>query len=378
MKILTIGCGYIGSVLVRHLSERIPSAEIAVSDENREAIMKAISSIGRGNVKPLQLNIHDYDRLVKVAEDFDILVGLAPGRLGYKTVEAAIDAGVNMVDLSYMQEDPMTLNDRALKAGVTVIPDCGVAPGLSHILVGRAVSMLDKVKNVIILVGGIPQNRIPPLDYKVTWCVEDLIEEYVRRPKIVKNGKTIEAEALDGLEEVDFPGIGKLEAFYTDGVRTLHHSIKGVENMWEKTLRYPGHAEKIKLLRDLGFFDETLIDGVSPRSLTIRVLERKLSLPEIKDLVAMRVDVDGVKNGREICYSYILIDYYDDERKVTAMGRTTAYTASAVIQLLARGEIKEAGVIPPERLGMDRKCFERIMEELERDGIRVRLLTSSR
>jgi saccharopine dehydrogenase-like NADP-dependent oxidoreductase len=378
MKILTIGCGYIGSVLVRHLSERIPSAEIAVSDENREAIMKAISSIGRGNVKPLQLNIHDYDRLVKVAEDFDILVGLAPGRLGYKTVEAAIDAGVNMVDLSYMQEDPMTLNDRALKAGVTVIPDCGVAPGLSHILVGRAVSMLDKVKNVIILVGGIPQNRIPPLDYKVTWCVEDLIEEYVRRPKIVKNGKTIEAEALDGLEEVDFPGIGKLEAFYTDGVRTLHHSIKGVENMWEKTLRYPGHAEKIKLLRDLGFFDETPIDGVSSRSLTIRVLERKLSLPEIKDLVAMRVDVDGVKNGREICYSYILIDYYDDERKVTAMGRTTAYTASAVIQLLARGEIKEAGVIPPERLGMDRKCFERIMEELERDGIRVRLLTSSR
>jgi len=378
MKILTIGCGYIGSVLVRHLSERIPSAEIAVSDENREAIMKAISSIGRGNVKPLQLNIHDYDRLVKVAEDFDILVGLAPGRLGYKTVEAAIDAGVNMVDLSYMQEDPMTLNDRALKAGVTVIPDCGVAPGLSHILVGRAVSMLDKVKNVIILVGGIPQNRIPPLDYKVTWCVEDLIEEYVRRPKIVKNGKTIEVEALDGLEEVDFPGIGKLEAFYTDGVRTLHHSIKGVENMWEKTLRYPGHAEKIKLLRDLGFFDETPIDGVSSRSLTIRVLERKLSLPEIKDLVAMRVDVDGVKNGREICYSYILIDYYDDERKVTAMGRTTAYTASAVIQLLARGEIKEAGVIPPERLGMDRKCFERIMEELERDGIRVRLLTSSR
>jgi len=378
MKILTIGCGYIGSVLVRHLSERIPSAEIAVSDENREAIMKAISSIGRGNVKPLQLNIHDYDRLVKVAEDFDILVGLAPGRLGYKTVEAAIEAGVNMVDLSYMQEDPMTLNDRALKAGVTVIPDCGVAPGLSHILVGRAVSMLDKVKNVIILVGGIPQNRIPPLDYKVTWCVEDLIEEYVRRPKIVKNGKTIEVEALDGLEEVDFPGIGKLEAFYTDGVRTLHHSIKGVENMREKTLRYPGHAEKIKLLRDLGFFDETPIDGVSPRSLTIRVLERKLSLPEIKDLVAMRVDVDGVKNGREICYSYILIDYYDDGRKVTAMGRTTAYTASAVIQLLARGEIKEAGVIPPERLGMDRKCFERIMEELERDGIRVRLLTSSR
>ncbi len=375
MKILTIGCGYIGSVLVRHLSERIPSAEIVVSDESREAIEKATSSIGRGNVKPLQLNIRDYDRLVKAAENFDILVGLAPGRLGYKTVEAAIDAGVNMVDLSYMREDPMTLNDRALKAGVTVIPDCGVAPGLSHILVGRAVSMLDKVKDVFILVGGIPQNQIPPLDYKVTWCVEDLIEEYVRRPKIVKNGRTIEVEALDGLEEVDFPGIGRLEAFYTDGVRTLHHSIKGVENMWEKTLRYPGHAEKIKLLRDLGFFDEEPIDGLSPRSLTVKVFERKLSLHEVKDFVVMKVEVDGFKNGRETHHSYTLIDYYDDERKVTAMGRTTAYTASAVIQLLARGEIKGVGIVPPERLGMDGKCFERIMEELEKDGIKVKPLT---
>jgi len=375
MKILTIGCGYIGSVLVRHLSERIPSAEIVVSDESREAIEKATSSIGRGNVKPLQLNIRDYDRLVKAAENFDILVGLAPGRLGYKTVEAAIDAGVNMVDLSYMREDPMTLNDRALKAGVTVIPDCGVAPGLSHILVGRAVSMLDKVKDVFILVGGIPQNRVPPLDYKVTWCVEDLIEEYVRRPKIVKNGRTIEVEALDGLEEVDFPGIGRLEAFYTDGVRTLHHSIKGVENMWEKTLRYPGHAEKIKLLRDLGFFDEEPIDGLSPRSLTVKVFERKLSLHEVKDFVVMKVEVDGVKNGRETHHSYTLIDYYDDERRVTAMGRTTAYTASAVIQLLARGEIKGVGIVPPERLGMDGKCFERIMEELEKDGIKVKPLT---
>jgi saccharopine dehydrogenase-like NADP-dependent oxidoreductase len=375
MKILTIGCGYIGSVLVRHLSERIPSAEIVVSDESREAIEKATSSIGRGNVKPLQLNIRDYDRLVKAAENFDILVGLAPGRLGYKTVEAAIDAGVNMVDLSYMREDPMTLNDRALKAGVTVIPDCGVAPGLSHILVGRAVSMLDKVKDVFILVGGIPQNRVPPLDYKVTWCVEDLIEEYVRRPKIVKNGRTIEVEALDGLEEVDFPGIGRLEAFYTDGVRTLHHSIKGVENMWEKTLRYPGHAEKIKLLRDLGFFDEEPIDGLSPRSLTVKVFERRLSLHEVKDFVVMKVEVDGFKNGRETHHSYTLIDYYDDERKVTAMGRTTAYTASAVIQLLARGEIKGVGIVPPERLGMDGKCFERIMEELEKDGIKVKPLT---
>ncbi|MBS7611905.1 saccharopine dehydrogenase family protein [Candidatus Bathyarchaeota archaeon] len=376
MKILTIGCGYIGSVLARHLSERIPLAEIVISDESKEAVEKAASSIGRENVKPLQLNIRDYDRLVKMAENFDILVGLAPGKLGYKTVEAAIEAGVDMVDLSYMPEDPMTLNDKALKAGVTIIPDCGLAPGLSHILVGRTVSMLDEVKNVVIFVGGIPQRRIPPLDYKVTWCVEDLIEEYVRKPKVVKNGKTVEVEALDGLEEIEFPGVGKLEAFYTDGVRTLHHSIKCVENMWEKTLRYPGHAEKIRLLRDLGFFNEEPIDGISPRSLTIKVFERKLSVPNIKDLVAMKVEVDGIKNSQETCYSYFLLDYYDEKKKVTAMGRTTAYTASAVIQLLAKKEIGEIGIIPPERLGMNEKYFGRIIKELEKDGIRIKQLST--
>lgn len=374
MRILTIGCGYIGSVLAKHLSEKAPFAEIAISDENKGAVEKVASSIGRENIKPLQLNIRDYDRLVKTAENFDILVGLAPGKLGYKTVEAAIEAGVDMVDLSYMPEDLMTLNDRALKAGVTIIPDCGLAPGLSHILVGRAVSMLDEVENVTILVGGIPQKRIPPLDYKVTWCVEDLIEEYTRKARIVRSGETVEVEALDGLEEVEFPGIGKLEAFYTDGVRTLHHSVKGVENMWEKTLRYTGHAEKMRLLRDLGFFDEKPVDDVSPRTLTIKVFERKLSLPEVEDLVAMKVDVDGVKNSRKAHYSYILLDYYDEKKRVTAMGRTTAYTASAVIQLLLKKEIEEIGIVPPEKLGMNEKYFGKIIEELEKEGMKIEQL----
>ncbi len=367
-----MGCGYIGSVLVKHLSERAPSAEIVISDENKETIERVVLLINRDKVSSFQLNFSDYDRLVKVARDFDILIGLAPGRLGYKTMKAAIEASVDMVDLSYMPEDPLTLNEDALKAGVTIIPDCGVAPGLSNILVGRAVSMLDKVKSVHILVGGLPQMRIPPLDYKVTWCVEDLIEEYVRKAKIVKDSITIEVEALDGLEEIEFPSVGKLEAFYTDGVRTLHHTIKGVNDMWEKTLRYPGHAEKIKLLRDLGFFDEKpMIKGISPRSITAKLLEQKLSMPEIKDLLAMRVEVDGVREGVKIRYIYEILDYYDERKNVTAMGRTTAYTASIVIQLLAENVIRENGIVPPEKLGMREDVFDRILMELERDGIKV-------
>lgn len=379
MKILTIGCGYIGSVLVEHLVEKLSSADMVISDENEEMIKRVADNINKNNVRSLQLDVSDYRKLVSTMKNFNIVVGLAPGRLGYKTIVAAIEAGVDMVDLSYTSEDPMRLHGDALREGLVIIPDCGVAPGLSNVLVGRAVSLLDEVKEVRILVGGLPQRRIPPLDYKVTWCVEDLIEEYVRPAKIVRDGETIEVEALSGLEEVEFPGIGKLEAFFTDGVRTLHHTVKGgVRNMWEKTMRYPGHAEKIKLFRELGFFDEKRLgQGISPRGITVKLLERELSMPEVKDLVAMNIDVIGAKEGVETRCNYHLLDYFDEKKRITAMGRTTAYTASVVVQLLAEGEIKEKGIVPPEKLGMDREMFNKIMMGLEGDGVKVSETVSS-
>ena len=372
MRILTIGCGYIGSVLIEHLADRLQSAEIVISDMKKETIETVASDLRKDNVHPLQLDFYDYQKLVQTIKDFDITIGLAPGRLGYQTLKASIEACVDMVDLSYMPEDPVRLNDEAKRAKVTVIPDCGVAPGLSNIFVGRAVSVLTRVEDVYILVGGLPQKRVPPLDYKITWCVEDLIEEYVRKARIVKDGESIEVEALDGLEDIDFPGVGRLEAFYTDGVRTLHHTIRGVMNMWEKTMRYPGHAEKIRLLKDLGLFDEEpLLQGTSPRGLTARLLEQKLRMPEVGDLLAMRIEVNGISKSSRTRYSCCLLDYYDAHKKVTAMGRTTAYTASAVVQLLAKGSIKEKGVVPPEKLGMNKKIFNKIMAELGRDGIKV-------
>lgn len=372
LRILTIGCGYVGSVLAGHLADRLQSAEIVISDRNKEIIEKVASDINKDNVRSLRLNFSDYHKLVNTIKNFDITIGLTPGRLGYQTVKAAIEACVNIVDLSFMPEDPVRLHDEAKSAEATVIPDCGVAPGLSNILVGRAVSMLDRVEDVYILVGGLPQKRVAPLDYKITWCVEDLIEEYVRKARIVKDGKTIEVEALEGLEKIDFPGVGKLEAFYTDGIRTLHHTVKGVENLWEKTMRYSGHAEKIRLLKELGLFDEEpILLGISPRSLTAKLLEQKLGMPEVRDLLAMKIEVNGVRKGSGTRYNYYLLDYYNVNKKVTAMGRTTAYTASAVVQLLAKGDIKEKGVVPPEKLGMNKKIFNEIIAKLGRDGIKV-------
>ncbi|MDH5441412.1 MAG: saccharopine dehydrogenase family protein [Candidatus Bathyarchaeota archaeon] len=373
MRILTMGCGHIGSVLTKDLAENMPLARIVISDSDLNRAEKAADSIEKEGVESIQLDASEYPRLVSTLKDFDLAVGLAPGRMGYQTVRACVEAGVDMVDLSFMPEDPLTLHREAQKADVTVIPDCGVAPGISNMLVGRAYSLLDEVEEAIILVGGIPEKPIGPLGYKVTWCVEDLLEEYTRESKIVKHGKVVEEEALNGLELVEFPGVGKLEAFYTDGVRTLHSTIKGVKNMWEKTLRYPGHAEKIKLLRDLGFFGQTKLHGInlSARELTIKLLEENLSLPEISDLLLMNVKVTGSKGESKVMYDYHILDRYDSAGKVTAMARTTAYTASIVVQLLASNEIAEKGVIPPERLGMDERLFNKIITELSKRGIRV-------
>jgi len=373
LRILTIGCGHIGSVLTKDLAQNLPSAEIVISDSDEKRIKEVHAALSKSNINWIQLDASDHSRLVYTLKDFDLAVGLAPGKVGYQTVKACVEAGVDMVDLSYMAEDPLTLKEKALEASVTIVPDCGVAPGLSNILVGRAASLLDHVEEVFILVGGIPEKPVAPLDYKVTWCVEDLLEEYTRKAKIVKDGKLVEEDALNGLEEIEFPEIGKLEAFYTDGIRTLHHTLKGVRNMWEKTLRYPRHVEKIKLLRDLGFLDESKFKEInlSPRELTIKLLEQKLSLPAIKDLLLMSVRVKGAKNGSRVLYTYYLQDYYDEKEKITAMARTTAYTTSAVIQLLAKGAIEEKGVVPPEKFGMNEKLFDMILKELKKKGIDV-------
>jgi len=363
MRIITLGCGHIGSVLVKSLLDNLSNIEIVVSDSDLEKA-KFADRIAE-NISFLQLDASN-PKLVSSLKDFDLAVGLAPGKLGYRTMKTCVQAGVDMVDLSFMAEDPITLNEEASKANVTIIPDCGVAPGLSNILVGRAVRMLDHVEDVVIMVGGIPNKPVPPLGYKITWCAEDLIEEYTRKAKIAKDGKILEVDALSGLELVDFPDVGRLEAFYTDGVRTLHHSIKGVKNMWEKTLRYPGHAEKIKLLRDLDLFEEPA------RESTIELLERRLSFPEIKDLVLLNVKVKGIKGDSEVTYTFSLLDRYDEKENISAMARTTAYTASILVKLLAEKAIDEKGVVPPEKLGMNDKLFDIIISELRKRGIEIK------
>jgi len=376
VKIIVLGCGNIGSVAAEDLAESLPSAEIVMADVNKSRAQEAASKIGLDNVSWVQTDASNPRELVNIIKRFDLAVGALPGEMGYKACKASILAKVDVVDVSYMSEDVMALDKAALKAKVCIVPDCGMSPGLGSVIVGRAVSKLDQVESVHMLNGGLPEKPVSPLGYVITWSVKDLIDMYSRKVNIVKEGKVIQVEAMSGLEETMFPGVGKLEAFYTDGLRTLLHTMKGAKDMWEKSLRYPGHVEKIKLLKTLGFFDETPIQienlKVAPREIAARLLERKLKKPEIPDIVVMRVEVGGLKDGKRVMYTYNMLDRYDKKRKVTAMARTTAYTTSVIAQLVLQKAIKDKGVIPPEKLGMDEKLYHKFMDLMKKRRIVVR------
>ncbi len=372
MKVIVLGSGKIGSVIAKDFSKT--GAKLTLSDVDLKRAKKAASEIGGDS---MVFNTSDHDSMVETLSGFDLVLGALPGDYGFKALEACVEAGKNMVDVSFTPENPTVLNKAAVDAGITIIPDCGVAPGLSNLLVGYGASKLDKVKEAKIMVGGIPESPVPPLGYTVTWSADGLIDEYIRDVSIVKDGKLVQTPALSGLEQIDFPGVGTLEAFYTDGLRTLVKSLPGIENLYEKTLRYPGHVEKVKLLRELGFFSEepVTVQGleVYPKMVSARIFEKSLTMPEVGDLLAMMIEVSGVKGGEEKRFRYTVLEYPDRETGVSAMGRTTAYTASVVAKILVDGGIKKKGVIPMERMGSNHGFVGKVLGELGKRDVEVKV-----
>jgi len=376
MKVLVMGCGNIGSVAAEDLAISMSSIEVVVADVKEARAKLVAKKTGKSNVSWIRSDVAKQEELLGTLKEFDLVMGFLPANLAYRLAETCVAAHKNLVDVSYMSEDPTRLNDAAVHAGSTLVPDCGLAPGISNVLVGNSVSSLDKIKSVHIMVGGLPENPVSPLGYVVTWSPESLIDEYTRRAWIIRKGRTVAVEALSGVEEVEFPGIGKLEAFYTDGLRTLPHTVKHVEDMWEKTLRYPGHAEKVKLLRTLGFFSPSTVtvEGtqIQPRKLTAKILEQKLSDRRPKDIVALRTQTRGARDKKRTERVYTLLDHCDKKRGITAMARTTAYPASIVAQMILNKHLKEKGVVPPEKIGMDNKLFKLFSEGLKSHGINIK------
>jgi len=300
-------------------------------------------------------------------------VSAVPGFLGFRTLRAILEARIDVVDIAFFPENPFELDQLAKDNGVRAIVDCGVAPGMSNLLVGHVDRELEETRTVSIYVGGLPVDRIPPYEYKAGFSPIDVIEEYTRPARIVVDGKTVTRPALSDLELLDFDTIGTLEAFTTDGLRTLAETI-GAPTMIEKTLRYPGHAEKMQLLRDTGFLsDEPIeIDGraIRPLDLATKLLFPLWQLGDgEEDLTIMRIDVSGVLDGQPIRYTYDLLDRYDPVTKTTSMARTTGYAATMAVRLLADGRWSQLGITPPEWIGRDPEAVAFILDGLRARGV---------
>lgn len=369
MKIIVLGAGLVGGPMAVDLAAD-SRFDVTVADIDAEALARLKKD---RPLTTLVKDLSDTDLVKALVRDYDMVLSAVPGFMGFPTLKAVIEAKKNVVDIAFFPEDPFLLDDLAKERGIAAVVDCGVAPGMSNILTGYVDHFLDETRRVLIYVGGLPEVREWPYEYKAVFSPIDVIEEYVRPARYVEYGKLVVRPALSDPELLDFPGIGTLEAFNTDGLRTLAQTIKA-PHMKEKTLRYPGHIEKMAMLRETGFFsqDEILVKGVRVRPLDVTA---KLLFPKWKlkdgesDITVLRLVVEGLKGGRSWRYSYDLLDRYDPATRTHSMARTTGYTATVVVRMLAQGMCTRKGIIVPEYIGQQPECVEFVLKGLKERGI---------
>ncbi len=364
MKAVQIGAGLVGQLITADLMQDF---EMTVVDLDEKAL-KAIEGKYPG-VKTAVASATDAAALGPVLEGADIVTAGVPGKFGYEMMKTVIGLGKNLVDISFMAEDFEQLDGLAREKGVTVIPDMGVAPGMSNFLMGRGAALLDEVEDAYIYVGGIPTKPVPPFNYQVTWSPKDCIEEFTRPVTVVKDGKKEVLEATSGLHLRDFPGVGTLEAFYTDGLRSLAKNIQA-KHLGEMTLRWPGHVEQMRLLRTMGLFEEEpkILGGkeVVPLDVAADMLFPLWKMePERgdRDLTVMEIDVHGFKGSDEVTWSWYLLDYFDEQTWNTSMSRCTGCSCSIFARAVARGLVKEKGVLPAEKLAASDELYDFVISE---------------
>lgn len=371
-NVIVLGCGLIGETMAKDLA-RDDGLAVTAADIREENLAKLAKIQG---IRILPLDLSDTATLRKAIEPFDVVVGALPSRIGLETLRTVIEAGKPYADISFMPEDALQLDRLAKKHGVTALVDAGVSPGLSNLCVGHAVGRLATVERAVIYVGGLPKHPQPPFFYKAPFAPSDVLEEYTRPARLIEKGKVVTRPALSEPEIIEFPRAGKLEAFNTDGLRSLLNTMD-IPDMVEKTLRHPGHIDVMRVFRETGLFDKNLLDvgGVSVRPLdvTATLLFPKWTYePDQEEFTVLQVLVDGFDGDRRLRYRYDLYDEYDAETGTSSMARTTGYPCTILARQLARGEWTEAGVIPLEFAARVEGLFEHIVEELGVRGVELR------
>ncbi len=354
----------VGRAMAMDLSEKHQLTAVDINAESLNALASACV------VQTQCADLADTGQIAGLVKGADLVMSAVPGYMGYRVLEAIIRAGKPVVDISFMPEDFMRLNDLAVAEGVTVITDCGVAPGMPNLIAGFYNECME-ISRFEYMVGGLPKARSYPFSYKAPFSPLDVLEEYVRPARFMEQGRLISKPALSDPERVQFERVGTLEAFNTDGLRSLLTNLVHVPDMREKTLRYPGHIQLIEALKACGFFDTTPIpvqgQMVRPMDLTAELLIRDWKLEEGEaEFTVMRVLLEGKMEGKHKIIQYELYDEYDPRQRLSSMARTTGFTATAHVELLLQGLFSGRGVYPPELVGMDADCFHFVMDYLAR------------
>jgi len=364
MTIAVLGAGMVGRAIALDLAKNYAVTSFDLDAGNLNELKQRDNS-----VQTVAADLSQFNEYKNWFSPFDIVVTAVPGFMGYKTLEAVINAGKNVVDISFFPEDVLQLDKLAKEKNVTTITDCGVAPGVSNFILGRYNEEM-KIDSFECYVGGLPKERKPPFEYKAPFSPADVIQEYIRPARFVENGSIVTKPALSERELMKFDEVGELEAFNTDGLRSLIYTMGHIPDMKEKTLRYPGHIDLIIALQQAGFFNTIPLRirevDITPLEFTSKLLVNEWKLgPEEEEFTVMKVIVMG--EGKTIEYN--LLDRYDAKTKTSSMARTTGYTCTAAVNLIAKGLFTETGVFPPELVGKHKKCFDFVMGYLKERNV---------
>lgn len=370
-RAVVLGSGMVGSVMAADLAAD-DNLEVTIADRNAASLARVSKRCG-GRARTAEADLSDADAVRAIIADADIVLGALASAIGLQTLQTVIEAGKAYCDISFMPEDAWELDELAKANGVTAIVDCGVAPGMSHVFAGYGAMQFDQCERIDICVGGLPVKPQWPFQYKAGFSPADVIEEYTRPARIVEGGRIVTREALSEPELLNLPGVGTLEAFNTDGLRSLAHTLD-VPYMRERTLRYPGHRELMHIFRETGLFSHEPLEvgdvHVRPIDVISALMFPMWTFEEGEaDLTVMRVVVEGVKDGKRRRITWDLLDHYDETTHTTSMARTTAFPCTILARRILSGAITEPGVIVPERIGQIPGELDHLLHELNKRGV---------
>lgn len=371
MLITVLGAGLVGGPMALDLANDGYNILLADKDAAR---LEGFSGIH--TINTLTCDLSEEGAVLAAIKDADFVLSAVPGFMGFKTLKTIISAGKNVVDIAFFPENLFELDELAREKGVIAISDMGVAPGMSNLLTGYVDTLMDETHKVVIYVGGLPKVRTWPFEYKAVFSPVDVIEEYTRPARYVEHGELVVKPPLTDPELLNFNEVGTLEAFNSDGLRSLIDTVKA-PFMIEKTLRYPGHIDKIKVMKETGFFSETPVNingtDIRPLDFTTKILlpNWKLEKGE-EDFTIMRIIVEGEKDHQKLRYQYDLYDEFDRKTGVHSMARTTGYAATMALRLLINNLYKRKGVSAPEHVGQCTGCMSFMLKGLRERGVNYR------